>query len=82
MEGATAVARRLAELAARRQGGAPAVALSYGVASSEDGADSLDTLTRAADRALYANKPGRPPAPQVASRAAPVPSRGPTPPRD
>jgi diguanylate cyclase (GGDEF)-like protein len=55
-DGARAIARRLAELAAQPSGGATAVGLSFGVAISEEGAETLDALTREADRGLYANK--------------------------
>jgi diguanylate cyclase (GGDEF)-like protein len=55
-EGAIAIARRLAELAARPAAGATAVGLSFGVAISEEGAETLDALTREADRGLYENK--------------------------
>jgi len=58
---ATAVAERLAELAARRHDDAVPVGLSFGVAVSEEGVESLDALTRLADRALYADKRGQTP---------------------
>jgi len=58
---ATAVAERLAELAARRHDDAVPVGLSFGVAVSEEGVENLDALTRLADRALYADKRGQTP---------------------
>jgi diguanylate cyclase (GGDEF)-like protein len=56
MDAATAIAHRLAKLAADRQDDATAVGLSFGVAVSENGYENLETLSRQADRVLYINK--------------------------
>ncbi len=53
---ATAVALRLARSAARGEGSATPVGLSFGVAECERGHESLDALMRRADQALYESK--------------------------
>jgi diguanylate cyclase (GGDEF)-like protein len=65
-DAATAIALRLAELAAERRDDATPVGLGFGVAVSEAGAESLDALTRLADGRLYEGKRAR-----VAATVAP-----------
>ena len=56
MDAATAIAHRLAKLAADRQDDATAVGLSFGIAVSDNGHENLETLSRQADGVLYMNK--------------------------
>jgi diguanylate cyclase (GGDEF)-like protein len=63
MPAATAIAHRLTKLAADQQDPATRVGLSFGVAVSENGFESLETLSRDADKVLYINKRSHAPRP-------------------